>query len=207
MDGKHKTSTAGKVESGIVPKTNCNGKKLTRNSNNPLTKEEAIKLISATEELEAQTLFILGINTGMRVSEIVNIPWTAINWAEGSIRIWDEKKNKFRDVYPDKNTLNSLKRWQGSDGGKREKVFQMSAKTVENRLQYWTQKILNRKKSWHCLRHTYITLNVIADTPVPIIMDNTGDSAVTIYRYYTQIPPQKKREFIERAAIFSEEIK
>ncbi len=179
-------------------------KKRKRNSNDPLTKEEVAALINSTTQLEDRTLFILGFNTGMRVSEIVNIPWTAVDWNEGMITIWDEKKNRSRRVMPDAYTLSTLKLWQNADGGKQEKVFEFSAKTVQNKLHYWSEKLLGKRKSWHCVRHTYVTCSVIAATPVSIVADNTGDSPATIYKYYTQIPPQKKREFVERGAVYSE---
>jgi len=175
-----------------------------RNPNDPLTREEVSRLINNTTELEDRTLFILGFNTGMRVSEIVNIPWVSVDWSEGLITIWDEKKNRYRRVMLDSYTLNSLRLWQNAEGGMQEKIFEFSAKTVQSRLQYWSQKTLGKRKSWHCVRHTYITLQVIAATPVSIVSDNTGDSPATIYKYYTQIPPQQKREFVEKGAVYSD---
>lgn len=175
-----------------------------RNPNDPLTKEEVARLIEHTTDLEARTLFVLGFNTGMRVSEITNIPWISVNYQEGFINIWDEKKNKYRRVVPTQYSLNMLKLWQNAQGGQQQNIFALSSKTVQNRLQSWTQKVLNKKKSWHCVRHTYITLQVIAGTPVSIVADNTGDSPATIYKYYTQIPPQQARVFIEQGAVYKE---
>lgn len=188
-----------------VPKTNQIKIPRKRNPNNPLTKEEVRKLVDSCTDLETRVLFILGFNTGMRVSEIVNVSWIAIDWEEGFIRIWDEKKNRYRSVFSNLSALNMLKTWKGAQRGRRERVFGFSPKTVQNRIQHWTKEVLGKKKSWHCVRHTYITLNVIAGTPVPVVCDNTGDAPATIYKYYTQIPPQKKREFVEAGAVYNRE--
>lgn len=183
-------------------KTKAIKKPRNRLSNEPLTKEEVKLLIDSCTDLETRTLFVLGFNTGMRVSEITRIPWTSINWEEGFITIWDEKKNRYRNVTPNLSALNMLKLWHGANGGQQEYVFSFSPKTVQNRIQHWTSRVLGKKKSWHCVRHSYVTLNVIAGTPVPVVCDNTGDAPSTIYQYYTQIPPQQKREFIERGAVY-----
>lgn len=187
----------------VFPISNKIKKIRNRTPNTPLTKEEVATLINHTTDLETKTLFILGFNTGMRVSEITNISWLAVNWNENTITIWDEKKNKYRNVIVDSYTMSALRLWHNTNNFKQEKIFSFTTKTVQNKLKKWTEKILNKKKSWHCVRHTYITLNVIENTPLTIISDNTGDSPATIYKYYTQIPYQKKKEIIEKNKIYS----
>jgi hypothetical protein len=76
-----------------------------------------------------------------------------------------------------------------------------SKKTIERRIQFWTEKILGKKRSWHAVRHTYITISILKNVPLRVICDNTGDTERVILKYYNKIPPQRKKEIVNANAI------
>ena len=117
--------------------------------------------------------------------------------------IWDEKKDRYRKVYLPDQVLNSLRRyWNEREDKKSPKFFDMSGKTVERTIQKWTKQVLNKEKSWHCVRHTYITLSFESNIPISIVIENTGDTPATILQYYTRLSPSFIKEQINEKPIF-----
>ena len=177
-----------------------------RLSNDPFTEEEIKKLLEAVTNARDHALLVLGFNSGMRVSEAVSVDRLALNEAEGFITIWDEKKNVFRKVYLPVGTINELIRFYDSTPKEERtnKFFNFGCKTAENIIQHWTATVLGKKKSWHCVRHSYVTLSSIKGTPIPVVCANTGDAAATILKHYTNLPPQVLRRYVEDNAIYKE---
>ena len=84
--------------------------------------------------------------------------------------------------------LNSLRRyWNERQDKQSPKFFDMSSKTVERTIQKWNTRVLSKPKSWHCVRHTYITLSFETNIPISILIENTGDKPSTILEYYTKL--------------------
>ncbi len=82
------------------------------------------------------------------------------------------------------------------------KFFDMSSKTVERTIQKWTGRILSKLKSWHCVRHTYITLSFESNIPISIVIENAGDKPATILQYYTKLSPSFIKEQINTKLLF-----
>ena len=176
-----------------------------RTPNDPLTSEEVSKLIQGADNLPDATLFALGFSTGMRVSEVYTLEEPLVDFKNSKAQIWDEKKNRMRFVFFSEQLRLSLQRYiKEYPQSKREspKLFPYSAKTIERKIQYWTEKLLGRKKSWHCVRHTYISLSREQEIPMEIVIANTGDSPVTILGVYSRMSPEKILHFINERPIF-----
>ncbi len=47
--------------------------------------------------------------------------------------------------------------------------------------------MLNKTKSWHCVRHIYITLSFESNIPINVVIENTGDKPATILQYYAKL--------------------
>lgn len=187
-----------------IPKTVKVKKTRNRLSNQPLSEEELKKLIESITEPRDHALILLGANSGMRVSEAVHVEKIGIQEAEGQITIWDEKKNRYRNVRLPAATISTLLRYWATLQTSR--LFDFTEKTAENIIQEWTLKVLGKKKSWHCLRHTYVTLSAMKNTPVPVVAENTGDSPTTLYRVYTNLPPQVVKRIVEENAVYKESV-
>lgn len=48
---------------------------------------------------------------------------------------------------------------------------------------------LKKPKSWHCVRHNYITHSFERNIPISIVIENTGDKPSAILEYHTKLSP------------------
>ena len=174
-----------------------------RTSNDPLTSQEADQLLKSIDNIPDYSLILAGLYTGMRISEISKIEEISINQEEQRIHIWDEKKDKYRDVYVPQEVISVLKRHINSmSRGKDPRLFPYSLKTIERKIQGWTEKSLSKKKSWHAIRHTYISLSRELGIPMEIVIQNTGDTAATILKYYSKPSPEFIRRTVQEKKMF-----
>jgi integrase len=184
------------------PESNKTGKQRNRYSNDPLTKQEVEQLLSKVDNLRDYTLLLLGFYSGVRVGELC-FDYNCIVWEESYVSIWDEKKDRYRKIYVPEYVLNSLTRyWNEREDRRSPKFFDMSKKTVERIIQHWTRQVLKKPKSWHCVRHTYITLSFESNIPISIVIENTGDRPATILQYYTRLSPNFIKGEINQKPLF-----
>ena len=192
-----------KTKKNESPKMNANKTPRNRTSNDPLTSEEANLLLRSIDNVPDHALILTGLYTGMRISEISSLEEISINEGEGRIHIWDEKKDCYRDVYVPGEVISVLKRHiNAMTRGKDPRLFPYSHKTIERKIQIWTEKALGKKKSWHAIRHTYISLSRELGIPMEIVMQNTGDAAATILKYYSKPSPEFIRRTVNERKIF-----
>ena len=200
VKGKKKPKTDKSLNSEKL-KTDIKERK--RHSNDPLTREEIETLLNGTDNITDHTLFFIGFYTGMRVSEIVSMEDISLNENEGRIHIWDEKKNLYRDIYVPSELFSVARRYINTLKDRKDpRIFPISTKTAERKIEYWTSKVLGKTKSWHAVRHTYISLSRELELPMEIVIANTGDTPATILKYYSKPSPQFIRKVIEERKLF-----
>ena len=158
-----------------------------------LQPNEIKKLIDAIDNLEDKTLIVTGIETGMRVSEVTQgFKIEMINWGDGSAKIFDEKKDIYRDIAISKNALNLLKMYLNTKKRKKGDVFPFGYKTANRKLMFWIkeaeiQKYKNGDSvnfTWHKLRHTFVRLSAQAHRDPQAIAQQTGDKLTTVLKIY-----------------------
>ena len=185
------------------PKMNENKTPRNRTPNDPLTSEEANLLLKSIDNTPDYALVLTGLYTGMRISEISSLEEISIVEKEKRIHIWDEKKDRYRDVYVPQEVISVLRRHINAlTRGKDPRIFPYSHKTIERKIQMWTEKSLGKRKSWHAIRHTYISLSRELGIPMEIVIQNTGDTAATILKYYSRPSPEFIRQTVEEKKIF-----
>ena len=69
--------------------------KCKRHPNRALTEAQIRNLLSAIENIRDDALIRLGLSVGLRVSEVVSIRTSEIDFERGLIKIWDEKKGDY----------------------------------------------------------------------------------------------------------------
>ena len=158
-----------------------------------LQPNEVKKLIDAIGNIEDKALIVTGIETGMRVSEVTRgFRVEMINWQDGTAKIWDEKKDVYRDIAIPNNALNLLKMYLNSKKRKKGNVFPFSYKTANRRLKKWAkkagiQKYKNGKPvdlSWHKLRHSFVRLSQQAHRDPQAVAQQIGDRLTTVLKIY-----------------------
>jgi integrase/recombinase XerD len=180
-------------------------RKRKRHPNRPLTEVQIRTLLSSLDDIRDDALIRLGLSVGMRVSEAVTIRTSEIDFDQGLIKIWDEKKDKWRLVMPTLETMTAIKRYLNSQRRQPQYLFPMTTKTVERVIQRYSKKALGFVISWHSLRTTYVSRSVELEQSPAVVMANTGDSPATILKYYTKLPQVVMRRFVEGKPVIPSE--
>ena len=92
-------------------------------------------LLNAIDDIRDDALIRLGLSVGLRVSEVVGIRTSEIDFERGLIKIWDEKKDIWRFIMPTNEALSSIRKYLNSLEKEPKTLFPMSAKTFERLIQ------------------------------------------------------------------------
>ena len=180
-------------------------RKRKRHPNRALTEAEIRLLLSSVESVRDDALIRLGLSVGLRVSEVVTIRTSEIDFDHGLIKIWDEKKDKWRHVMPTLEAMGVLRRYLNSLDKGAQYLFPFTTKTVERIIQRYSRHALGFVISWHALRTTYVSRSVELEQSPAVVMINTGDSTATILKYYTKLPEVVMRKFVENKPVIPRE--
>lgn len=173
--------------------------------NRALTETQIRSLLASIENIRDDALIRLGLSVGLRVSEVVSIRTSEVDFDRGLIKIWDEKKDKWRLVMPTLETMSAIKKYINSLPKQPQYLFPFTTKTVERIIQEYSKKILGFVISWHSLRTTYVSRSVELEQSPAVVMLNTGDSPATILKYYTKLPEVVVRRFVEGKPVIPDE--
>jgi len=176
-----------------------------RNPNRALTEAQIRLLLSSIENIRDDALIRLGLSVGLRVSEVVSIRTSEIDFDRCLIQVWDEKKDQWRTVWPTTETISAIRKYMNSLPKTPQYLFPISAKTVERTIQKYSKRALGFAVSWHSLRTTYVSRSVELEQSPAVVMVNTGDSPATILKYYTKLPEVVLRRFVESKPVIPQE--
>jgi integrase len=169
-----------------------------------LTREELQGLLVRIDNKRDRLLIQLGLVLGCRVSEIVNI--RCKNISGGCIKLWDEKKDCYRETVVDQQTEETLQDFLATDWNAKphtpHRLFYFSTKTANRILKKWCRaaNIPSEKSHWHALRHTYVVQSLEAGVPLNHVCEQTGDSPNTVIKVYGRPSIDARREMLERKA-------
>ena len=180
-------------------------KKRKRHPNRALTEPQIRLLLAAIDNIRADAMIRLVLSVGLRVSEVVAIRTSEIDFDRGLINIWDEKKDLWRLVMPTLETMSAIKKYLNSLPKTPQYLFPISTKTVERVIQKYSKLALGFVISWHSLRTTYVTRSVELEQSPAVVMANTGDSPATILKYYAKLPEVVMRRFVESKPVIPKE--
>ena len=189
----------------IRPKAPLVVPKRQRYPNRPLTESEIRQLLHAIDNIRDDALIRLGLSVGLRVSEVVTITTGAIDFDRQLIKIWDEKKDRWRLIMPTLDSLRAIRQYLNTLPRESQYLFPVSTKTVERIIQKWSKKALGFTISWHALRTTYVSRSVELEQSPAVVMANTGDSPATILKYYAKLPEVVMRRFVENKPVIPPE--
>ncbi len=167
---------------------------------NYLTQNEIRAILSVLHDEENRLLFLLGLDLGARVSEIADLTWDRINWANKFVTLHDFKKKAWRTctVSPDAFELLKTRR-KTVDERKEKLVFPMSHKTFNRRIKEWAKKAgIERRVRWHTLRHTYVVQARRVGRDWNEIAQQTGDTLSTLVQTYGALSIEDRVEMTEK---------
>ena len=131
-------------------------------------------------------------STGCRVTELVNMKFSDINFDDNSVKIIGKGK-KHNTVYLNTNAQISLNEYMSERKGDSEYVFvskkvpytQLSTRTIETIFSEIAEQ-LNIKLSPHIIRHTSATLALQSGMPLPQVQKMLGHSSVATTQIYAE---------------------
>ncbi len=71
----------------VNPSTGCILPKVTREEIHPFEAEEITRFLEAIKDSPFESLFFVAINTGMRISELLGLRWSRVDFKKGTIKV------------------------------------------------------------------------------------------------------------------------
>jgi site-specific recombinase XerD len=125
------------------------------------------------------------LRCGLRVSEVSNLPWSAIDHAQGTLRIDNSKGHVDRVVYLSPDVAKALRQWHRLQAAGARSVFPsrltrkggtpLSARQIRNRMtRYLKLAGITKAYSPHSLRHTFATQLLNARASLEVVKELMG---------------------------------
>lgn len=165
-----------------------------------LNYEEAIKVQSiftkanSTQYIRNNTIMVLFLNTGIRLSELIGIDIDDINFNNKTIRII-AKGNKERIVYLNAKAKNQIEKYLNTRNDNYKPLFLNTKKQRLNRTgvenvckqAFKLAGISNKGYTVHTLRHTVATYLYKSTKDILIVKEVLGHSTIVSTQIYTHI--------------------
>lgn len=138
-----------------------------------------------------KTYIMYHLETGLRVSDVVNTEIVHIDFKECRTYTYDHKKDAWRFIYFPEKVKYQIKQWlkfRETAGIKDKRLFPFSQRTANRILKTLAKKIefpYFDYISSHWLRHTYIRLSRAAGRDIKAVQQNTGDTINTLLEWYS----------------------
>ena len=160
---------------------------------NVLASQEVKSIFEAAENLKHKTMLLLGYAAGLRVSEIVNLQIGDIDSQRMVINIKQAKGKKDRCVMLSEVLLDTLRLYYKAYQPKEwlfegQSYDQYSTRSVQKVFNAATQKArINKKVTFHSLRHSFATHLHEAGTDIRIIQELLGHNSSKTTERYTHV--------------------
>jgi len=147
------------------------------------------------------------IETGIRVSDVINSEWVHVDWQNMRTYTYDEKKDEWRYVYWPEKIKAKLKLWMKqmqAQGIKSRYVFPFSAKTANRIIKRWAKEIEFAHADLvgsHWCRHTFIRLSRKVGRDIKAVQQNTGDTIRTLLEWYAELGQEEMQHEISKSII------
>jgi len=172
-----------------------------------LTEKEQEKLLDQFNEryvtsCRNKIMFLLMLNTGLRVSEVVALRWKDVNLTSGKVMVREGKGAKDRSLWVDNSQLEELGEWkerqvkkigelprwvfstlrEGNDGKK------LTIQQVWKTLKTYAEKAgIEKDISPHTLRHTFATDLYRETGKIRLVQKALGHADLSTTMIYTHI--------------------
>jgi site-specific recombinase XerD len=159
-----------------------------------LTMDECLSIFKVVDNPKHKLLLLIGYGAGLRVSEIVNLKWSDILFAEHKIHIKYAKGKKDRLVMLPYSIISALENYKRTFKGTYY-VFEgqfagepYSARSAQEILKSAIIKAgLEKKATMHTLRHSFATHLLEGGTDIRYIQQFLGHSSIKTTTIYTHL--------------------
>jgi integrase/recombinase XerD len=143
------------------------------------------------------------LNTGLRISEVINLKWNDINLTSGKINVLEGKGKKDRVLWVNSNVITSLIRYRERQEGVLvgkgfspcaiKYVFtsfsnkKLSPGNLRKSFYKCSNESINRQVSPHQYRHTYATRLLSETKNLRVVQKSLGHSDLSTTQIYTHI--------------------
>ncbi len=155
----------------------------------PMADDEVVAFFRVIDAVRDRTMFFLMLRCGLRVSEVSRLAWSALDFAQGTVRIDHSKGQGDRVVYLAPDVAKTLRQWQRLQGAPPRYVFPsrvtrkggrpLSARQIQHCMTR-DLKLAGIAKAYspHSLRH-YLPFRImsIMNTPALVCLVNTRASS------------------------------
>ena len=171
-----------------------------------LREEQLEALFSAVKNPRDRAMFMLMLRSGLRVEEVANLSFGAVNLKRRTIIVYDPKWGKDRVAYVSDDALDALVDYlKVRPASRAKKVFlvekgtyrgrPLSVRGIQKRMEYYAKKA-GLRVSCHHLRHTWADQMLNADAELETVQDLLGHSWITTTQRYCRLSNQKiKRDY------------
>jgi integrase/recombinase XerD len=176
----------------------------------PMAEDEVIAFFRVIDALRDRTMFLLMLRCGLRVGEVSRLRWSALDLAQGTVRIDNSKGHVDRVVYLSPDVAKALRQWQGLQSAGGPYVFPsrvackgmaaLTARQIRNRMTRYLQLAgITKAYSPHSLRHTFATQLLNAGASLEVVKELMGHRALDVTLRYTQLYERTKRAQYDQA--------
>jgi site-specific recombinase XerD len=176
----------------------------------PMAEDEVVAFFRVIDALRDRTMFLLMLRCGLRVGEVSSLPWAAIDFAQGTVRINNSKGQVDRVVYLAPDATKALRQWQRLRAAEARYVFPsrmtrkgglpLSARQIRNRMtRYLKLAGITKAYSPHSLRHTFATQLLNAGASLEVVKELMGHRSLDMTLRYTQLYDRTKRAQYDHA--------
>lgn len=166
-----------------------------------LSREEIRELFKATKFGRNRLMLQFMYGSGCRVSEVVKLKVSDINFKEKTAIIRGGKGNKDRMIILSKDWLKDLKRYLEKKKIKTDQVFSkkngknISTDTVQRIVKMAALKAqIQKHVTPHCLRHSYATHLLETGTNIRYIQSLLGHSNLNTTQIYTNVANEQLKK-------------
>lgn len=167
-----------------------------------LTFTELKTVLNNCLTIEDRALIELGVTTGIRREDIVDIDIENVDLDKKRIKFWEEKKDRWYIVPIEPETIITLSQYIHTLPPGQRKLFDFSGRTAYRRLQHVLRRAgISKHIEFHGLRRSCMRLSKAMGRDIRYVMDLTGDTAETILREYEGYSIEEMNDLNEKDSI------
>ena len=176
----------------------------------PMGEDEVVAFFRVMDALRDRTMFLLMLRCGLRVGEVSSLPWAAIDFTQGTVRINNSKGHVDRVVSLSPDVAKALRQWQRLQPAAGPYVFPsrmtrkgglpLRARPIRHCMTRYL-KLAGIRKAYapHALRHTCAPQLLNAGASLEVVKELMGHRSLDVTLRYTQLYDRTKRAQYDQA--------